>query len=169
MADANIIVRRPTPVPVDESGSRLYRVWWDRGDGKRDSKVVPEHEAAQYAESAPVSKGQGSTTAVSARTGWEYEHDETDAQINAIEDLILDVREQEGVGLGASPADRGAVFTWSSSTNDGEGVISIATTYAVPGDGSVSLGGRGVLEGHVWATEAWEIDPDGTVRELGVR
>jgi hypothetical protein len=101
-------------------------------------------------------KGQGLTQAISARTGWEYEHDETDEQIDAIEGLIAQHR--------AQPGHEEDTFSWTSSTGDGEGVIRIGTTYHEPGDGVVNLGNGQLLEGRVWVTETWEIDPDGTVR-----
>ena len=107
-------------------------------------------------------QGQGKTRAKSHRLGWHYEHDETDAQIEAIEDLITSIREQEGVQSGDPQSKRGATFSWNSSTPEGEGDILIATTYAVPGEGVVvTRGGR--LENHVWKTERWLISPDGTV------
>lgn len=107
-------------------------------------------------------RGQGATRAKSIRTGWHYEHDETDAQIAAIEDLIFSIREKEGVELGDPQSKRGATFTWGSSTDEGEGDILIGTTHAVPGDGVVLVRGDR-LEGFVWKTESWIITPDGTV------
>lgn len=109
--------------------------------------------------------GQGVTQAISARTGWEYEHDETNAQIDAIEDLILTIREEEAgrapVALGA--LKRGDTFTWTSSTDEGDGVITIGTAYIEAGEGVANLGRLGLLEGHVWVQETWQIDPAGKV------
>jgi len=132
----NVVIRRPSP-PVPGGGRERFG----------------------------GTKGQGSTTAISARTGWEYEHDETDEQIDAIEELILKVRKENGVTQGCSPALKGAVVSWNSSTDDGDGDIIVGMTWAVPGDGEVNLGSRGILEGHVWATQKYTIAPDGTVTE----
>jgi hypothetical protein len=84
--------------------------------------------------------GQGSMRAISFRTGWEYEHDETDEQIDAIEGLIAQVR--------AEPGKEKATFSWSSSTDDGEGDVRIGCTY---------------LEDGLWVSEEWVIDPAGRV------
>lgn len=99
-------------------------------------------------------QGQGSTRAISARTSWEYEHDETDAQIDAIEEMILTIRSEEGVGDGASLLKRGATFSWTSDTDDGEGNITIGTMYKNP-DGD-------------WVSETWTIAPDGTVNQEAI-
>lgn len=105
--------------------------------------------------------GQGVTSAISARTGWQYEHDETNEQIDAIEQIIAEVREAEGISQGSSQAERGATFTWTSDTDSGEGNIRLATAYVVPGDGEVNI--RGVrLTGKVWTHDVWLISPDGS-------
>jgi hypothetical protein len=103
--------------------------------------------------------------AVSQRTGWEYEHDETDAQIDAIENLILGIRETEGIKLRDPASKRGATFTWGSSTDEGVGDITIGTSYVVAGEGTVNMRGT-TLENSVWKTERWLISPEGEVTEL---
>jgi hypothetical protein len=100
-------------------------------------------------------QGQGSTRAVSARTSWEYEHDETDAQIDKIEEIILSMRDEEGVVTGSSLHKRGATFSWSSDTDDGEGNIKLGTMYKQDGSDD-------------WVCEWWIIAPDGKVTEEGV-
>jgi hypothetical protein len=90
-------------------------------------------------------KGQGETQAISQR-GWEYEHDETDEQIAAIENMIDTIRLEEGVVMGDSYNKRGVVFSWSRQE---DGSILIGTTYKGDDD--------------LWISETWEIAPDGTV------
>lgn len=97
-------------------------------------------------------QGQGLMRAISARTAWEYEHDETDEQIDAIEELILTVREDEAVQAGDRDTKRGSTFSWSSDTNSGVGNIKIGTMHKDAGTG-------------LWDSEAWDIAPDGTVTE----
>lgn len=95
-------------------------------------------------------QGQGQMRAVSQRTGWEYEHDETDAQIDTIEEIIRETRRTGNVHDGASPEVRGAVFSWTSDTDMGEGNVKLATMYK---------------EDDLWVCESWVISPDGTIKE----
>lgn len=116
--------------------------------------------------------GQGETQAVSQATGWRYEHDETDEQINAIELLINQVRTDSGAATDNDGLDddglplRGATFSW---TKDEEGNIVISTMYVEDGpeDSVVSHGPdkNDVMTGKQWVTETWSIAPDGTVSE----
>jgi len=99
-------------------------------------------------------QGQGATRAISARTSWEYEHDETDAQIDAIENSILSIREEELVVDGSPGNKRGATFSWTSETAVGEGNITMGTMYQdANGD---------------WVCETWTIAPDGTTTEEAI-
>jgi hypothetical protein len=115
--------------------------------------------------------GQGFSQAVSQATGWRYEHDETDEQINAIETLINQVRVDSGAATDNDGRDdngfplRGATFSW---VKDEAGNIVISTMYVEdgPADSVVTPGGGAdPVEGKQWATETWSIAPDGTVSE----
>jgi hypothetical protein len=115
--------------------------------------------------------GQGENQAISQVTGWRYEHDETDEQINAIELLISQVRADSGADTDNDGKDddgfplRGATFSWSK---DEDGNVVIATTYVEDGpeDSVVSPGGGAdPVEGKQWVNEIWKIAPDGTVSE----
>jgi hypothetical protein len=115
--------------------------------------------------------GQGETQAVSQATGWRYEHDETDEQINAIEKLIGQVRADSGADTDNDGRDdeglplRGATFSW---TRDADGNMIIGTMYVIdgPADSIVSPGGDyEPAFGKQWASETWKIAPDGTVSE----
>lgn len=105
--------------------------------------------------------GNGRHKATSQRTGWEYEHDETDEQIDAIEDLIETIRAEEGVTPDSPQTTRGVTFTWNSK-GPGKADVVIGTAGVVPGDGVVNARGQ-ILEGAVWQSETWTIKPDGTV------
>jgi len=135
-AEKNTVIRRPTPI----------------------------HSTSP--DGAPRSRGQGLYTAISARTGWEYEHDETDEQIDAIEEMIAKIRDEEGVSVANNGKDasglplRGATFSWNV---DEDGNVVIGTTYVEDGDGVVSVGSR-QIEGKVWVAETWVISPDGKVK-----
>lgn len=96
-------------------------------------------------------QGQGDMRAISQRTGWEYEHDETDEQIDRIEEIILGVREEEAVQMGDPFHKRGVTFSWTSTTDSGEGNILLAMAYR-QADG-------------LWAQETWNIRSDGTVED----
>lgn len=163
--DSNVIVRRPSDQYRDDQGRPLF-VTFDENGGKAAVYTESELIARNITDAVPLSVGQGSTTATSAKTGWVYEHDETDAQINAIEGLIEQVRDQAAADGPPAPGapKRGDTFSWSSTTPEGEGIIVIGTAYVEPGDGVVNLGAAGIHTGFVWAEERWEIDPDGTVR-----
>lgn len=100
-------------------------------------------------------QGQGATRAISQRTSWQYEHDETDAQIDFIEKTILTIRQQEGVVQGAPGNQRGATFSWVSDTDTGEGNIKLATSYMQAGSSD-------------WVSEWWVVAPDGSVTEEGI-
>lgn len=110
--------------------------------------------------------GQSDVQAISGRTGWEYEHGETDAQIHAIEEIILSTREESGAAVDNDGRDdvtgaplKGATFTFNV---DKDGDVIIGTSWVVEGDGVVNLGSRfGLLEGYVWKTQLWIIDPEG--------
>jgi hypothetical protein len=114
--------------------------------------------------------GQGEMQAVSEATGWRYEHDETDEQINAIETLIASVRSDSGADTDNDGRDdqgiplRGATFSW---TKDEAGNVLISTMYAEDAKDSVISPGGGFdpVEGKAWVTETWQIAPDGTVSE----
>lgn len=115
--------------------------------------------------------GQGETQAISQATGWRYEHDETDEQIDAIELLINQVRVESGAATDNDGRDdegmplRGATFSW---TRDEDGNMVIATMYVVDGppDSVVSPGaGLPPVTGKAWANEVWKIAPDGAVSE----
>jgi hypothetical protein len=116
--------------------------------------------------------GQGKMQAVSEKTGWRYEHDETDAQIDAIETLIESVRNDSGAATDNDGREddtglplRGATFTWNT---DEEGNVVISTIYAEdgPADSVVSPGGGfEPVSGKQWTNEVWKIAPDGTVSE----
>lgn len=99
--------------------------------------------------------GQGEMQAVSQATGWRYEHDETDEQINAIELLINQVRADSGAATDNDGKDengnvlRGATFSWS---RDEEGNVVIGTSYQQQGSTD-------------WVSEVWTISPDGMVSE----
>ena len=116
--------------------------------------------------------GQGETQAVSEATGWRYEHDETDEQIDAIEKLVNQVRVESGAATDNDGRDdtdgtplRGATFSWS---RDDAGNVAISTMYVEdgPADSVVSPGaGYPPVEGKQWVSETWLIAPDGTVSE----
>ena len=115
--------------------------------------------------------GQGEMQAVSQATGWRYEHDETDAQISAIETLIKQVRADSGADTDNDGRDddgmplRGATFSW---TRDEDGNMVIGTMYVEggPADSIVSPGGDyEPVAGKQWVTETWSIATDGTVSE----
>jgi hypothetical protein len=115
--------------------------------------------------------GQGEMQAVSQTTGWRYEHDETDEQINAIELLINQVREDSGAATDNDGRDddgmplRGATFSW---TRDEDGIVVISTMYVEdgPADSVVSPGGgHEPVEGKQWVSETWKIALDGSVSE----
>jgi hypothetical protein len=115
--------------------------------------------------------GQGETQAVSEKTGWRYEHDETDEQIDAIEQLITMVRVDSGAATDNDGRDddgfplRGATFSWALD-EDGNVVISTMYVEDGPADSVVSPGGGlPPVEGKQWATETWRISPDGNVSE----
>lgn len=117
-------------------------------------------------------QGQGQMRAISQRTGWEYEHDETDEQIDAIEGLIAQIREQSGAATDNDGRDeqglplRGATFSFTSTTDKGVGDIIIGTAYCEdgPADSVVNPGaGFPVVTGKQWVSEAWRITPDGKV------
>lgn len=99
-------------------------------------------------------QGQGTMRAVSARTGWEYEHDETDDQIDAIEGIIAQVREEGSIDENSPGDSRGALFSWTSDTNKGEGNITLATMYKENGS-------------DLWTCESWIIAPGGSITEQG--
>jgi len=115
---------------------------------------TPEPENVVIRQPNP-GQGQGETRAISARTTWQYEHDETDQQIDFIELKIAEIREQEGVMQGSPGIKRGATFSWTSDTDSGEGNIKLGTMYKQDGSGD-------------WVCEWWIIAPDGTVTEEGV-
>jgi len=100
-------------------------------------------------------QGQGETRAISERTSWEYEHDETDMQIDVIESKILSIREDEQVVQGSPGVKRGATFSWTSDTDAGEGNIRLGTMYRMDGTGD-------------WVSEYWIIAPDGSIVDEGV-
>lgn len=115
--------------------------------------------------------GQGEMQAISEATGWRYEHDETDEQIDAIELLISQVRVESGAATDNDGRDdlglplRGATFSWS---RDADGNMVISTMYVEdgPADSVVSPGaGFDPVEGKRWVTETWKIAPDGSVSE----
>jgi hypothetical protein len=115
--------------------------------------------------------GQGENQAISQATGWRYEHDETDEQINAIEALIAHVREESGAATDNDGRDeqgfplRGATFSW---TVNEDGYVVIGTLYVEdgPADAVVSPGaGAEPVTGKQWAAETWMISSDGTVEE----
>lgn len=115
-------------------------------------------------------KGQGESQAISSRTGWEYEHDESDAQINAIEEIILSTRQESGAAHDNDGIDdetghvlKGATFSWNV---DADGDVILATSWTEPGEGVVNLGKRGLLEGAVWRTQRWAIDREGDFATL---
>lgn len=118
-------------------------------------------------------QGQGRTRAISQRTGWEYEHDETDAQIDAYEDLVKQVRIDGGVteenrGLsGEGLPLKGHTFSHSSSTEYGEGDIIVATAYVEDSPDLTSAVNAGfpygVVFGKRWVSECWRIDKQGNV------
>lgn len=83
--------------------------------------------------------GQGREQATSQRTGWLYEHDETDAQIDAIESTIASFREGHPT----------ATFSWNVDTA-GSGNLRLQATY--PTNPARSE----------WTTETWYLAPDGT-------
>lgn len=97
---------------------------------------------------------------------WEYEHDETDKQIHAIEELITSVRDESGASTDNDGTDddghplRGALFSWNV---DSDGDVVISTSFTKPSEGSV-VSHRGVtLENTAWASHVWVIGKDGTV------
>lgn len=118
-------------------------------------------------------QGQGQTRAISQRTSWEYEHDETDAQIDAYEDLVIEVRKDGGVteengGLDSLGLPRkGHTFSHSSTTKVGEGDIIVATAYVEdsPKDTDcVNVGHPiGLVFSKRWVSECWKIDVAGKV------
>lgn len=115
--------------------------------------------------------GQGHQKAISARTAWEYEHDETDEQIDAIEKLIIDTRNESGAATDNDGRDdvtghvlKGATFSWNVEVETGDVVIS--TQWTEPGEGVVNLGSKGILEASVWVNQVWRISRDGTVTEV---
>lgn len=110
-------------------------------------------------------KGQSDEQAISAATGWEYEHGETDDQINAIEALILGARASSGAShenkgsCDEGRCLRGAAFSWSFVG----GNVKIGTSYMEPLEGGVA-NHRGVThDGFGWVAETWVIDPAGNV------
>jgi hypothetical protein len=115
--------------------------------------------------------GSGEMQAVSEATGWRYEHDETDEQIDAIETLVNQVRADSGAATDNDGLDddglplRGATFSWVREGDD----ILISTMYVEDGpeDSVVSNGPNkeDVLAGKQWVSETWKIAPDGTVSE----
>src|SRR5580765_12511 len=98
-------------------------------------------------------QGQGQTRAISARTAWQYEHDETDEQIDKIEEIILSIREEEGITTGDSLLRRAATFSW---TPDDNGNIHLGTMYKADETPDA-----------LWICEWWTIAPGGTVIEEG--
>lgn len=115
--------------------------------------------------------GQGENQAISQATGWRYEHDETDEQINALEKLMQQIRVESGAATDNDGRDdagfplRGATFSW---TRDEDGNVVVGTMYVEdgPADSVVSPGGdMPAVEGKQWVTEVWNIAPDGNVTE----
>lgn len=95
-------------------------------------------------------QGSGQHRAISARTSWQYEHDETDEQIDVIEEIILSIRAEEGIETGSSLLDRGATFSWSPTE-----------------DGNIHLGEMHKGDDDLWICEFWIIAPDGSIVEEG--
>lgn len=118
-------------------------------------------------------QGQGRSRAISQRTGWEYEHDETDAQIDAYEDLVVEVRKDGGVteenrGLGNDGLPmKGHTFSHSSTTEYGEGDIIVATAWVEDSPNNTDAVNAGfpvgVVYGKRWVSECWRIDTKGKV------
>lgn len=115
--------------------------------------------------------GKGKNQAISEKTGWRYEHDETDEQIDAIELLISQVRADSGADTDNDGRDdagfplRGATFSWTTD-DDGNVHISTMSVEDGPEDSVVSPGGGfPSATGKQWKSETWVIAPDGTVSE----
>lgn len=111
--------------------------------------------------------GQSDEQAISAATGWEYEHGETDEQINAIEGLIQEARTESGAShdnLGTCPDTGhcllGSTFSWTVDA-DGDVILSAAFTKDEPGS-VVNIRGT-LLADAAWASHTWVIGTDGTV------
>ena len=121
----------------------------------RKTEPAPEPSGNVVIRQPNPNQGQGSTRAISQRTAWQYEHDETDIQIQVIEDKILSIREEGNVVQGAPGNQRGATFSWTSDTDDGEGNVRLATSYMQAGTDD-------------WVSEWWIIAPDGSIVEEGI-